>query len=257
MVAELARAPERDPGSDDAGLHPAVGPRHRQAGRLHDAPAGSRQSRPASSRMVAAAARRRRPTRHPASAMSSRPSDRARRRLYVDVDRDKAQMLNVPLVQVFEPLRVYLGSSYVNDFNMFGRTFRVVAQAERISARSREHRADPRSFNAMARWCRSARSSPSHDRRPRPHAALQPVPDRRGATGKAAPASVGRRRSHHGRTRRARAARRRRPSSGRTCPIRRSTPAHRLLRLRALGRSSCSWRCPRSMRVGRCRSPSS
>ena len=50
--------------------------------------------------------------------------------LYVDVDRDKAQMLHVPLEAIFEALRVYLGSAYVNDFNMFGRTFRVTAQAD-------------------------------------------------------------------------------------------------------------------------------
>lgn len=50
--------------------------------------------------------------------------------VYVDVDRDKAQMLKVPLDSVFEALRVYLGSAYVNDFNMFGRTYRVTAQAD-------------------------------------------------------------------------------------------------------------------------------
>ena len=50
--------------------------------------------------------------------------------LYVDVDRDKAQMLKVPLEAIFEALRIYLGSAYVNDFNMFGRTFRVTAQAD-------------------------------------------------------------------------------------------------------------------------------
>jgi hydrophobe/amphiphile efflux-1 (HAE1) family protein len=50
--------------------------------------------------------------------------------LYVDVDRDKAQMLKVPLIAIFEALRIYLGSAYVNDFNMFGRTFRVTAQAD-------------------------------------------------------------------------------------------------------------------------------
>jgi hydrophobe/amphiphile efflux-1 (HAE1) family protein len=50
--------------------------------------------------------------------------------IYVDVDRDKAQMLKVPLSTVFEALRVYMGSAYVNDFNMFGRTFRVTAQAD-------------------------------------------------------------------------------------------------------------------------------
>ena len=50
--------------------------------------------------------------------------------VYVDVDRDKAQMLKVPLDSIFEALRVYLGSAYVNDFNMFGRTYRVTAQAD-------------------------------------------------------------------------------------------------------------------------------
>ncbi|MEI9899894.1 MAG: multidrug efflux RND transporter permease subunit, partial [Hyphomicrobium sp.] len=50
--------------------------------------------------------------------------------LYVDVDRNKAQMLHVPLEEIFEALRIYLGSAYVNDFNMFGRTFRVTAQAD-------------------------------------------------------------------------------------------------------------------------------
>jgi NodT family efflux transporter outer membrane factor (OMF) lipoprotein len=46
------------------------------------------------------------------------------------VDRTKAKMLGVPLNNLFDTLRVYLGSSYVNDFNQFGRTYRVMAQAE-------------------------------------------------------------------------------------------------------------------------------
>ena len=50
--------------------------------------------------------------------------------LFIDVDRDKAQMLSVPLPAINEALRVYMGSAYVNDFNMFGRTFRVTAQAD-------------------------------------------------------------------------------------------------------------------------------
>jgi hydrophobe/amphiphile efflux-1 (HAE1) family protein len=50
--------------------------------------------------------------------------------VFVDVDRTKAQMLRVPLNTIFEALRVYMGSAYVNDFNMLGRTFRVTAQAE-------------------------------------------------------------------------------------------------------------------------------
>jgi len=50
--------------------------------------------------------------------------------LYADIDRVKAQKLNVPLSNVFDALQVYLGSVYVNDFNRFGRTFQVRAQAE-------------------------------------------------------------------------------------------------------------------------------
>ncbi len=50
--------------------------------------------------------------------------------LFADVDRVKANMLDVPLSGVFEALQVNLGSSYVNDFNAFGRTFQVRAQAE-------------------------------------------------------------------------------------------------------------------------------
>ncbi|MGE0852079.1 MAG: efflux RND transporter permease subunit [Hyphomicrobiaceae bacterium] len=50
--------------------------------------------------------------------------------LYVDVDRDKAQMLRVPVTNIFEAMRVFMGSAYVNDFNMFGRTYRVTAQAD-------------------------------------------------------------------------------------------------------------------------------
>jgi NodT family efflux transporter outer membrane factor (OMF) lipoprotein len=50
--------------------------------------------------------------------------------IYADVDRTKAKMLDVPLNNIFETLQVYLGSIYVNDFNLFGRTYRVTAQAE-------------------------------------------------------------------------------------------------------------------------------
>jgi multidrug efflux pump len=50
--------------------------------------------------------------------------------LYADVDRTKAKMLNVPLDTLFDTLQVYMGSSYVNDFNLLGRTYRVTAQAE-------------------------------------------------------------------------------------------------------------------------------
>jgi hypothetical protein len=50
--------------------------------------------------------------------------------LYADVDRVKAKREAVPLSKVFDTLQAYLGSVYVNDFNRFGRTYRVYAQAE-------------------------------------------------------------------------------------------------------------------------------
>ncbi|EMI19194.1 transporter, hydrophobe/amphiphile efflux-1 (HAE1) family [Rhodopirellula maiorica SM1] len=50
--------------------------------------------------------------------------------IYTDVDRDKSEMLDVPVNDVFEALQIYLGSLYVNDFNFLGRTYRVTAQAE-------------------------------------------------------------------------------------------------------------------------------
>ncbi|MEQ8748419.1 MAG: efflux RND transporter permease subunit, partial [Amphiplicatus sp.] len=50
--------------------------------------------------------------------------------LFTDVDRVKAEQLGISVNDVFATLEVYLGSAYVNDFNAFGRTFRVTAQAE-------------------------------------------------------------------------------------------------------------------------------
>nr|WP_295661103.1 multidrug efflux RND transporter permease subunit [Polymorphobacter sp.] len=51
-------------------------------------------------------------------------------RLFASIDREKAQQLGVAPADVFSTLQTYLGSSYVNDFNLFGRTFRVTAQAD-------------------------------------------------------------------------------------------------------------------------------
>lgn len=50
--------------------------------------------------------------------------------LQVGLDRVKARQLNVPITDVYSTMQLYLGSLYVNDFNQFGRTFRVVAQAD-------------------------------------------------------------------------------------------------------------------------------
>ncbi len=46
------------------------------------------------------------------------------------VDRDRARALGIPISDIFGALQTYLGGNYINDFNLFGRTFRVTAEAE-------------------------------------------------------------------------------------------------------------------------------
>ncbi|MCX7082253.1 MAG: multidrug efflux RND transporter permease subunit [Methylococcales bacterium] len=50
--------------------------------------------------------------------------------LFLNVDRTRVKSMDVPLKDVFDTLQIYLGSLYVNDFNRFGRTYQVVAQAD-------------------------------------------------------------------------------------------------------------------------------
>jgi multidrug efflux pump len=59
--------------------------------------------------------------------------------LDAEIDRVKAKSQGVPLQNLFETMQVYLGSLYVNDFNLFGRTWQVVAQAD---AEFRDHTED-------------------------------------------------------------------------------------------------------------------
>ena len=51
-------------------------------------------------------------------------------KLYLDIDRVKAEKLGIPIQSVFNTLEVYLGSSFINEFNYLGRTFQVIAQAD-------------------------------------------------------------------------------------------------------------------------------
>lgn len=51
-------------------------------------------------------------------------------KVFVDLDREKAKTLNVAVSEVFQTLQAYLGSYYVNDFNLFGRVYRVMIQAD-------------------------------------------------------------------------------------------------------------------------------
>jgi hydrophobe/amphiphile efflux-1 (HAE1) family protein len=74
--------------------------------------------------------------------------------VFLDIDRDKAQILGVPLSAVFQALQASLGGFYVNDVNLFGRRWQVQVQAEaddrdkvddiyRINVRSNEGRMIP------------------------------------------------------------------------------------------------------------------
>lgn len=49
---------------------------------------------------------------------------------FINVDREKAKILQVPLTAIFSTLQAQLGSAYINDFAMFGQTYRVMMQAE-------------------------------------------------------------------------------------------------------------------------------
>jgi hydrophobe/amphiphile efflux-1 (HAE1) family protein len=58
--------------------------------------------------------------------------------LYLDIDRAKAELLSINVADVFSALQVFVGSAYVNDFNLFGRVFRVMVEADSA------YRGDPR-----------------------------------------------------------------------------------------------------------------
>jgi len=58
--------------------------------------------------------------------------------LFLEIDRDKARMLNVPIPNIFDTLSINLGTSYVNDFNAFGRVYQVRAQADQAHRLERD-----------------------------------------------------------------------------------------------------------------------
>ena len=70
--------------------------------------------------------------------------------LYVDIDRTKAKSLGVAISDVASTLQVYLGSLYVNDFNKYGRVYRVFMQATRRPA--------PRPTTSAASTCATPRA---------------------------------------------------------------------------------------------------
>ena len=56
---------------------------------------------------------------------------------FLDIDRDKAKRLGVPLSDIFQTLQTMMGGAYVNDFNLFGKTYQVNIQAD-TAARMRK-----------------------------------------------------------------------------------------------------------------------
>ena len=69
----------------------------------------------------------------------------------LDIDREKARTLGIPINQVFQGLQIYLGGLQVNDFNLFGRTYKVMLQAEQ------DFRKNPENINDI--YLRSADGS--------------------------------------------------------------------------------------------------
>jgi HAE1 family hydrophobic/amphiphilic exporter-1 len=63
--------------------------------------------------------------------------------LVVEIDRDKARSLNLPLREVTDALSVFLGSAYVNDFDFNNRAYRVYVQADQ------QYRADPKDLRQL------------------------------------------------------------------------------------------------------------
>ena len=86
--------------------------------------------------------------------------------LYVDIDREKAKALGVPLDELYNTLAATLGSYYVNDFNQYGRTWQVLMSAEPRYRKTPDDIGDD--LGALAegrRWSRSPRSRTSSTRR--------------------------------------------------------------------------------------------
>ncbi|MBD2597490.1 efflux RND transporter permease subunit [Nostoc spongiaeforme FACHB-130] len=69
--------------------------------------------------------------------------------LLIEVDREKAEALQVPVRDIFSTLQTFIGSRYVNDFNAFGRTYRVYVQADQ------QFRANPEDIGQL--YVRSGR----------------------------------------------------------------------------------------------------
>ena len=153
-----ARVP-RHPGGDRVRLQSAADhrARHRQRLRIPAPEPGRRQRRPISRRSRAAWCSR--PTRIPALQRVFTTYSANTPQLYLDIDREKVQTLGVDVSDVFNALQSVLGSSYVNDFNLFGRTWQVNDPGRGLGPRQGSTTSTASTCaTGTATWCRSAPS---------------------------------------------------------------------------------------------------
>ena len=98
----------------------------------------------------------------------------------LDIDRDKVQTLGIPLRNVFDGLQLYLGGFMINDFNKFGRVYRVMVQAKPEFRQSPDDIGDIYVRNAAGQMVPlSTLVHGQYAERPHPHQSLQHVPRRR------------------------------------------------------------------------------
>ena len=157
--------------------------------------------------------------------------------IYLDIDRDKAQVLGVKISDIFNALQSTLGGYYVNDFNVFGRTWQVNVQAETPFRKSIEDIFEHLRAQFGGDDGAHARAGASASRaRPAAARALQRISAPRSSTERRSPASARAR----GSTRCS--ASRQRPSRPATIMNGRAPPSRK--RRRAAAHPWCSgWRC--------------
>jgi hydrophobic/amphiphilic exporter-1 (mainly G- bacteria), HAE1 family len=98
---------------------------------------------------------------------------------YLDINREKAEKMGIPVDEIFRTLQTNLGSTYVNDFNKFGRTFQVRLQSDASFRTSPEiiERLEVRNRNGQMVSTRHSVNREGTDRPAVDHA-LQSLPDR-------------------------------------------------------------------------------
>ena len=240
-------------------IPPPRDPGHRHRRRLHHAhpgPAGPRSELLAAATDELVAAARKSPLLLAPTVFS--PFSANTPQVFVDIDRVKAQKLGVPIQNITDTIQTYFGSTYVNDFNLFGRTYHVTAQADLPFRKERPDLARLRTRNAdgdmvMLGSVVDFKDVSGPDRVARYN--LYPAAELQGeaSPGMSSATAIDTMKKLADEN----AAERLFLSNGPTCPISRSTAA---IPACSCSRSACcssTWCWPRNMEAGACRSPSS